>query len=116
MASRGYPDTYEKGKRITGLERVAGGDAKIFHAGTRLVNGEVLSDGGRVLCAVALGDTVARGTRQGLRRGRQGIVGRRLLAHRHRLPRPPARERGGTLASRRPAGERGALVDRAASR
>ena len=59
MASRGYPDTYEKGKRITGLERVAGGDAKIFHAGTRLVNGEVLSDGGRVLCAVALGDTVA---------------------------------------------------------
>jgi phosphoribosylamine---glycine ligase len=59
MASRGYPDAYEKGKRITGLERVTGSDAKIFHAGTRLVNGDVLTDGGRVLCAVALGDTVA---------------------------------------------------------
>jgi phosphoribosylamine--glycine ligase len=59
MASRGYPDAYEKGKRITGLERVTGNDAKIFHAGTRLANGDVLTDGGRVLCAVALGDTVA---------------------------------------------------------
>jgi len=59
MASRGYPDAYEKGKRITGLERVTGDEAKIFHAGTKLVNGEVLSDGGRVLCAVAIGDTVA---------------------------------------------------------
>jgi phosphoribosylamine--glycine ligase len=59
MASRGYPDAYEKGKRITGLEQVAGDDVKIFHAGTRLANGEVLTDGGRVLCAVALGRTVA---------------------------------------------------------
>jgi phosphoribosylamine---glycine ligase len=60
MASRGYPDAYEKGKRITGLERVTGDDdVKIFHAGTRLANSEVLSDGGRVLCAVALGHTVA---------------------------------------------------------
>jgi phosphoribosylamine--glycine ligase len=59
MASRGYPDAYEKGKRITGLERVTGEDVKIFHAGTRLAGSEVLSDGGRVLCAVALGSTVA---------------------------------------------------------
>jgi phosphoribosylamine--glycine ligase len=58
LASRGYPDAYEKGKRITGLERVSGDDAKIFHAGTRLANGEVLTDGGRVLCAVGIGDTV----------------------------------------------------------
>jgi phosphoribosylamine--glycine ligase len=59
MASRGYPDAYEKGKRITGLERVVGDDVKIFHAGTRLVGGDTLTEGGRVLCAVALGDTVA---------------------------------------------------------
>jgi phosphoribosylamine--glycine ligase len=59
MASGGYPDAYEKGKRITGLERVTGNDAKMFHAGTRLANGEVLTDGGRVLCAVALGESVA---------------------------------------------------------
>jgi phosphoribosylamine--glycine ligase len=59
MASRGYPDAYEKGKQITGLERVAGDDVKIFHAGTRLAHDEVVTDGGRVLCAVALGNTVA---------------------------------------------------------
>ncbi len=58
IASRGYPDAYEKGKRITGLERVTGDDQKIFHAGTRLVNGDVVTDGGRVLCAVGIGTTV----------------------------------------------------------
>ena len=80
MASRGYPDAYEKGKRITGLERVAGDDVKIFHAGTRLANGEVLTDGGRVLCAVALRRHGRRRARQSLRRRRQSVVGRRLLA------------------------------------
>jgi len=64
LASRGYPDAYEKGKRITGLERVSGDDAKIFHAGTRLVNGEVLTDGGRVLCAVGIGATVGAAQRR----------------------------------------------------
>ncbi len=64
IASRGYPDAYEKGKRITGLERVTGEDQKIFHAGTRLKNGEVLSDGGRVLCAVGIGDTVGAAQRR----------------------------------------------------
>jgi phosphoribosylamine--glycine ligase len=59
MASRGYPDSYDKGRKITGLERIAGDDVKIFHSGTRLSNGDVLTDGGRVLCAVALGATVA---------------------------------------------------------
>jgi phosphoribosylamine--glycine ligase len=58
MASRGYPDTYDKGKPISGLERVAGDDVKIFHAGTRLDGRTVLTDGGRVLCAVALGTSV----------------------------------------------------------
>jgi phosphoribosylamine--glycine ligase len=58
MASRGYPDAYAKGKPIHGLERVTGDDVKIFHAGTKLVDHRVVSDGGRVLCAVALGDTV----------------------------------------------------------
>jgi phosphoribosylamine--glycine ligase len=59
MASRGYPDAYEKGKVISGLDRAKGEDVKVFHAGTRLVNGEVLTDGGRVLCAVGRGDSVA---------------------------------------------------------
>jgi phosphoribosylamine--glycine ligase len=64
IASRGYPDAYEKGKRITGLERVTGEDQKIFHAGTRLVNGDVVTDGGRVLCAVGIGDTVGAAQRR----------------------------------------------------
>jgi phosphoribosylamine--glycine ligase len=59
MASRGYPDAYEKGKVISGLDRVDGEDVKVFHAGTRLGNGDVLTDGGRVLCAVGRGDSVA---------------------------------------------------------
>jgi phosphoribosylamine--glycine ligase len=58
MASRGYPDAYEKGQPISGLGRVAGKDVKMFHAGTRLEGGRVVTDGGRVLCAVALGATV----------------------------------------------------------
>ena len=73
MASRGYPDAYEKGKRITGLDEVAGEDAKIFHAGTRLVGGEVQSDGGRVLCAVGIGATV--GEARGKAYGAVGKVG-----------------------------------------
>jgi phosphoribosylamine--glycine ligase len=59
MASRGYPDAYDKGKVISGLDGVKGEDVKIFHAGTRLANGQVLSDGGRVLCAVGRGKSVA---------------------------------------------------------
>jgi phosphoribosylamine--glycine ligase len=64
MASRGYPDAYDKGKRITGLDHVGGDDVKIFHAGTKLANGDVVTDGGRVLCAVALGETVAAAQRR----------------------------------------------------
>ncbi len=58
MASRGYPEAYEKGKPIDGLDTVHDADVKIFHAGTRLEQGRVLTDGGRVLCAVGLGTTV----------------------------------------------------------
>jgi phosphoribosylamine--glycine ligase len=64
IASRGYPDAYEKGMAVTGLERVIGDDQKIFHAGTRLVNGEVVTDGGRVLCAVGIGATVGAAQRR----------------------------------------------------
>jgi phosphoribosylamine--glycine ligase len=58
MASRGYPDSYDKGKVITGLERVPRKDVKVFHAGTRLEGGRVVTDGGRVLCVVGTGDSV----------------------------------------------------------
>jgi phosphoribosylamine--glycine ligase len=58
MAARGYPDAYERGAPISGLDAADGSDVKIFHAGTRLDDGTVVTDGGRVLCAVALGDDV----------------------------------------------------------
>jgi phosphoribosylamine--glycine ligase len=59
MASGGYPEAYEKGKVIRGLEGLDDETFKVFHAGTRLDGGRVLTDGGRVLCAVALGADVA---------------------------------------------------------
>ncbi|MGH8692703.1 MAG: phosphoribosylamine--glycine ligase [Burkholderiales bacterium] len=57
MAAAGYPDNPRKGDEITGLPR-AGDDFHVFHAGTALVGGKVVVDGGRVLCVTALGDTV----------------------------------------------------------
>jgi len=59
LAAEGYPGNYAKGKIITGLEADANNpDWKVFHAGTQLVNGEVVTSGGRVLCAVARGDDI----------------------------------------------------------
>jgi phosphoribosylamine--glycine ligase len=58
MASGGYPDAYEKGKPIRGLDAAAGNDVKVFHAGTRLAGDTVVTDGGRVLCVVGAGATV----------------------------------------------------------
>ena len=58
MASRGYPDSYDKGKPIRGLDAATRPDVKIFHAGTRLDDGRVVTDGGRVLCVVGAGDGV----------------------------------------------------------
>ncbi|MGB5211276.1 MAG: phosphoribosylamine--glycine ligase [Gammaproteobacteria bacterium] len=60
LAAGGYPDAYARGAVISGLERVEGEDVKVFHAGTVLDDQrQVLTSGGRVLCAVALGDSVA---------------------------------------------------------
>jgi len=58
MAAGGYPDTYRKGDVIDGLERAAKLPGKVFHAGTKLADGKVVTNGGRVLCAVGLGESV----------------------------------------------------------
>jgi len=59
MAAGGYPASYEKGAKIAGLP-VSGNDAcKVFHAGTTLQEEDVVTSGGRVLCVVGLGDSVA---------------------------------------------------------
>jgi phosphoribosylamine---glycine ligase len=57
MAAANYPDTPTKGDTITGIP-VATEDAKVFHAGTIEADGNVVTNGGRVLCVTALGDTV----------------------------------------------------------
>ncbi len=65
MASAGYPEKYAKGREIRGLDQDFGSDVKVFHAGTRMEDGRVLTDGGRVLCAVALGETVTLAQQRG---------------------------------------------------
>jgi phosphoribosylamine--glycine ligase len=57
LAAAGYPDAPRKGDEITGLPK-NGEDFHVFHAGTRVSGGKVLTDGGRVLCVTALGDKV----------------------------------------------------------
>jgi len=61
MASEGYPGPVQKGRPIRGLDaaaRVPG--VEVFHAATKAINGEVQSDGGRVLAVTAVGTTLAR--------------------------------------------------------
>jgi phosphoribosylamine---glycine ligase len=64
MAAAGYPEQARTGDVIEGLERAARLPGKIFHAGTRLEAGKVLTNGGRVLCAVGLGESVAAAQRE----------------------------------------------------
>ena len=59
LAAGGYPETVRKGDPIEGLERAARLPGKVFHAGTRAADGRVFTHGGRVLCAVGLGETVS---------------------------------------------------------
>ncbi len=59
LAAGGYPGDYAKGDAIRGLESAAQLPGKVFHAGTALQDGQVVTAGGRVLCATALGDTVS---------------------------------------------------------
>ncbi len=60
MAAGGYPGDYAKGHVITGLPTQEEPDRKVFHAGTALgADGQVVTNGGRVLCVCALGDSVA---------------------------------------------------------
>ena len=58
MAAAGYPETVRKGDVIGGLARAAALPGKVFHAGSERSGTHVLTNGGRVLCAVGLGETV----------------------------------------------------------
>ena len=64
MAADGYPGQYRKGDAISGLPEKETANAKVFHAGTRHHDGQIVTSGGRVLCVCALGGTVAEAQRK----------------------------------------------------
>jgi phosphoribosylamine--glycine ligase len=59
LAAGGYPGSYDKGQVISGLDDADTADSKIFHAGTAYQDGNIVTAGGRVLCATALGNSVS---------------------------------------------------------
>ncbi|OCX92446.1 MAG: phosphoribosylamine--glycine ligase [Pseudomonas sp. CO183] len=68
LAAGGYPGDYAKGDVIEGLDDAAKLDGKVFHAGTALnAQGQVVTAGGRVLCATAIGRTVSEAQQQAYR-------------------------------------------------
>ena len=58
LAAGGYPEKYEKGYVIQGLTQNKNSATKVFHAGTKLQNSNIITNGGRVLCATALGENI----------------------------------------------------------
>ena len=64
MAAGGYPGNYAQGMSIAGLDDADSDTQKVFHAGTATGNDDVVTSGGRVLCVVGLGDTVAEAAKQ----------------------------------------------------
>ncbi|MGN2625194.1 phosphoribosylamine--glycine ligase [Stutzerimonas balearica] len=68
LAAGGYPSDYAKGDVIDGLDEAAALDGKVFHAGTALdAEGRVVTAGGRVLCATAIGESVEQAQQQAYR-------------------------------------------------
>jgi phosphoribosylamine--glycine ligase len=64
LAAGGYPADYAKGDVINGLEQAAALPGKVFHAGTALRDGNIVTSGGRVLCATGMGDSVLAAQQQ----------------------------------------------------
>ena len=86
LASGGYPNSYHSGYPIQGLPEKKSSDLKVFHAGTALENGQVITTGGRVLCATALGDNIVDAQTKAYQLAKQlhweGVYYRRDIGHR----------------------------------
>ncbi|XP_070711667.1 trifunctional purine biosynthetic protein adenosine-3 isoform X2 [Pempheris klunzingeri] len=86
MASAGYPGSYQKGVEITGLSQVQDTGLMVFHAGTALKEGSVVSSGGRVLTVTAVGPSLETALQEANRGvaavGFPGAVYRRDIGHR----------------------------------
>ncbi|MFI8745435.1 phosphoribosylamine--glycine ligase [Pseudomonas sp. NPDC077186] len=93
LAAGGYPGDYAKGEVIEGLDEAAKLDGKVFHAGTALKDGQIVTAGGRVLCATAIGASVADAQQQAYRLAEK--IRWNGMFHRHDIGyRAIARERG----------------------
>jgi len=64
LASGGYPGSFEKGKTIKGLDHVDG--SRIYHAGTTIYDGSVITSGGRVMAVTSMGSTMHRALEKSL--------------------------------------------------
>lgn len=62
LVAGGYPETYKKGDVITGIENIS--DSIVFHAGTTIKNGKIVSNGGRVLAVTSFGDDFNEATKK----------------------------------------------------
>ena len=86
LAADGYPGDYDKGEEIRGLEGIDSETQKLFHAGTTLTEGKVVTHGGRVLCATALGDSVTAAQKSAYEQARKiqwrGVTMRSDIAYR----------------------------------
>ncbi|OOH88470.1 phosphoribosylamine--glycine ligase [Pasteurellaceae bacterium 15-036681] len=71
LAAEGYPADYRKGDEITGIPTQVTKDQKVFLAGVDLKEGKLLTNGGRVLCATALGNSVFEAQQQALKLAEQ---------------------------------------------
>ncbi len=84
MASEGYPGNFERGQPIRGLDEAAKlPDVKVFHAGTALRDGQVVTDGGRVLGVTALGSSISAAKLQAYKACEGNSLQRRLVPQGH---------------------------------
>ena len=92
LAAQGYPIRPRQGDPISGLPRLGSEEAMVFHAGTSLQQGRLLSSGGRVLCVTGLADNLLQAQQRvyGIIRGIEldGMQYRRDIGHRALKPRP----------------------------
>ncbi|MBW9259385.1 MAG: phosphoribosylamine--glycine ligase [Candidatus Thiodiazotropha sp. (ex. Lucinisca nassula)] len=86
LAAGGYPGSYDKGLPISGLPESDNNELKVFHAGTSIKGDQVVTSGGRVLCATALGETVTQAQQNAYQLTRaihwDGVYFRTDIAHR----------------------------------